>query len=33
VRVLGFANAYRAPFVVFWALGLAPVWLAAQLSA
>jgi GPI ethanolamine phosphate transferase 3 subunit O len=33
VRVLGFANAYGAPFAVFWALALAPVWLAAQPSA
>jgi hypothetical protein len=32
MRVLGFANAYRAPFAVFRALGLAPVWLAAQPS-
>ena len=32
MRVLGFANAYRAPFVVFWVLRLAPVWLAAQPS-
>jgi phosphatidylinositol glycan class O len=32
VRVLGFANAYRAPFAVFWVLGLAPVWLTAQRS-
>jgi len=33
VRVLGFANAYGAPFAVLWALILAPVWLAAQPSA
>ena len=33
VRVLGFANAFGAPFVVLWALALAPVWLAAQPSA
>jgi phosphatidylinositol glycan class O len=33
VRVLGFANAYGAPFAVLWALVLAPVWLAAQPSA
>jgi phosphatidylinositol glycan class O len=33
VRVLGFANAYGAPFAVLWALFLAPVWLAAQPSA
>ncbi|KAI9513378.1 hypothetical protein F5148DRAFT_1155355 [Russula earlei] len=33
VRVLGFANAYGAPFVVLWALALAIVWLAAQPSA
>ena len=33
VRVLGFANAYGAPFAVFWALALVPVWLAAQPSA
>ena len=32
-RVLGFANAYGAPFAVLWALVLAPVWLAAQPSA
>jgi len=31
--VLGFANAYGAPFVVLWTLFLAPVWLAAQPSA
>ena len=30
MRVLGFANAYRTPFAVFRALGLGPVWLAAQ---
>jgi phosphatidylinositol glycan class O len=33
VRVLGFANAYGAPFAVLWALLLAPVWLAAQPTA
>ena len=33
VRVLGFANAFGAPFAVFWALALAPVWLAAQPTA
>jgi phosphatidylinositol glycan class O len=33
VRVLGFANAYGAPFAVLWGLALAPVWLAAQPSA
>ncbi|KAI0272081.1 hypothetical protein BGY98DRAFT_1002678 [Russula aff. rugulosa BPL654] len=33
VRVLGFANAYGAPFAILWALFLAPVWLAAQPSA
>ncbi|KAI0299999.1 hypothetical protein B0F90DRAFT_1725887 [Multifurca ochricompacta] len=33
VRVLGFANAFGAPFIVLWALALAPVWLAAQPSA
>ena len=33
VRVLGFANAYGAPFFVLWTLFLAPVWLAAQPSA
>jgi phosphatidylinositol glycan class O len=33
VRVLGFANAYGAPFAVLWSLFLAPVWLAAQPSA
>ena len=32
VRVLGFANAYGAPFTVLWALILAPAWLAAQPS-
>ena len=33
VRVLGFANAFGAPFVILWALFLAHVWLAAQPSA
>ncbi|KAH9048341.1 hypothetical protein EDB84DRAFT_1556964 [Lactarius hengduanensis] len=33
VRVLGFANAFGAPVAVFWALALAPVWLAAQPTA
>ena len=33
VRVLGFANAFGAPFAVFWALAFAPVWLAAQPTA
>jgi GPI ethanolamine phosphate transferase 3 subunit O len=33
VRVLGFANAYGAPFAVLWTLVLALVWLAAQPSA
>ncbi|KAN0129780.1 hypothetical protein V8E53_012445 [Lactarius tabidus] len=33
VRVLGFANAFGAPFSVFWALALASVWLAAQPTA
>lgn len=33
VRVLGFANAYGAPFAILWTLFLAPVWLAAQPSA
>jgi GPI ethanolamine phosphate transferase 3 subunit O len=33
VRVLGFANAFGAPFIVLWALALVPVWLAAQPSA
>ena len=33
VRVLGFANAYGAPFAILWALFLTPVWLAAQPSA
>jgi len=33
VRVLGFANAYGAPFAILWALFLAPVWLTAQPSA
>lgn len=33
VRVLGYANAFGAPFAVFWALALAPVWLAAQPTA
>ena len=33
VRVLGFANAYGAPFAVLWALVLVPIWLAAQPSA
>ena len=33
VRVLGFANAYGAPFAILWALVLVPVWLAAQPSA
>jgi phosphatidylinositol glycan class O len=33
VRVLGFANAYGAPFAILWALFLVPVWLAAQPSA
>jgi phosphatidylinositol glycan class O len=32
VRVLGFANAYGAPFAVLWTLVLALVWLAAQPS-
>jgi phosphatidylinositol glycan class O len=32
VRVLGFANAYGAPFAILWALFLVPVWLAAQPS-
>lgn len=33
VRVLGFANAYGAPFAVLWTLVLSLVWLAAQPSA
>ena len=33
VRVLGFANAYGAPFAILWTLFLVPVWLAAQPSA
>jgi phosphatidylinositol glycan class O len=33
VRVLGFANAFGAPFAVLWALALVPVWLAAQPTA
>ena len=33
VRVLGFANAYGAPFAILWSLFLAPVWLTAQPSA
>jgi GPI ethanolamine phosphate transferase 3 subunit O len=33
VRVLGFANAYGAPFAILWSLFLAPIWLTAQPSA
>ena len=33
VRVLGFANAYGAPFAILWALFLVPVWFTAQPSA
>ncbi|KAI0263618.1 hypothetical protein BC834DRAFT_938601 [Gloeopeniophorella convolvens] len=33
VRVLGFANAFGAPYAVLWTLALVPVWLAAQPSA
>ncbi|KAH9952245.1 hypothetical protein BGW80DRAFT_1433278, partial [Lactifluus volemus] len=33
VVVLGFANAFGAPFVLLWTLALVPVWLASQPSA
>ena len=33
IRVLGFANGYRAAFAVLWPLILAPVWLGARSQA